>query len=116
MDITAATTEEQLVAPVTAAKARLAAAAAKPDEFDSERLAGLVNDVAEEEGRMKVRYLALVLMQNGVTDKATIANKITRQVLMPTIGSDCWSGRKNDARRSVLDGMKAEIDQYMWGV
>lgn len=104
MKITAATTDEQLTAPVGAARARLAKVAAT--EVGYEELAKMANDVAEEDGRLLVRWTLRNAMAHGATQgeaEATLTQLVLRHP------GDTWSGRANDARRCYMDGVREEV-------
>lgn len=104
MHITAKTLDEQLLAPVGLAKMALSIAA--KNGADSDRLAGLVNDVAEDEGRAFIRGVYRDALANEASPEAT-TRMLTKYLLNGT--DDTWSGRKNDARRSRYAGMLDEV-------
>lgn len=104
MKITGATTDEQLTAPVQAARARLAKVAAT--EVGYEELVKMAHDVAEEDGRLLVRWTLRNAMAHGATQGE--AEATLTQLLLRSPG-DTWSGRTNDARRCYMDGVRDEV-------
>ena len=111
MKVTAKTTDEQLFAPIQAARKALAEAAAG-DEVDGCRLAGYVNDVASAEGAANARYrYRAVMRQDGGTHEKAMAHVVA---LMFNGADDTWSGRGNDAKRAKFDGYCEAANRMQW--
>jgi hypothetical protein len=113
--ITADTTDEQILDGVRYTKAALATALADDRYTDSESLAKMVNGIAEAEGRAYVFGSIRDLRIRFGDDRDVIVRHLTSAVLLPAIGQDTWSGRANDARRAYLDGVKDAVSRYVRG-
>lgn len=109
MNVTATTTDEQILAPVVGMKRALT----NSDEIVSaEALGQKVQAIAYEEGRSAVRYA----YRNALAGGATVAKAKDHVVgLLLNGADDAWSGRGNDVKRSIYDGKCAEVQQIVRG-
>lgn len=105
MNITKDTSDEELFAPVAAAKKRLAEALTD-DKHHAEDFATMANSIAHAEGRVQVRHevrQALRMDATPVQINAELINILMRGA------DDTYSGRGNDNRRAHFDGVREEI-------
>lgn len=70
-----------------------------------ESLAGLVNELAAEQGRAEIREL--IASHEGDTERL-------RKRLMDRLchSNDAWSGRRNDVRRAYQDGIQDAVRDW----
>lgn len=105
MRITKDTTDETLHAGIAAARKRLQEAAAD-DWTDAVNLASAVNTLASAEGRARIWHHYRAALQAGQSVEEARAHCVGLVLNGP---DDGWSGRTNDARRAVFDGMVSAV-------
>lgn len=106
--ITKNTSDAELLAPVELAKFALHQASSKDqmDRNDANRFAELVNNIAEEEGKLQARWEYRNALAHDASPDA-IRRHLTR--LITNSPGDEWSGRRNDVRRTHNDGLRKEV-------
>jgi len=110
-NITAQTTEADIIAPVIAARQAMAEKAAEvakasnenPTEFflEGEALRGLAQNVVSAEALMSAQLRYLSVCKNKPENRL--------KVLFSIVGrgaDDSWSGRGNDSKRSAFDAVR----------
>lgn len=81
------------------------------EDLSSDRMASMVNDIAESEGEIRVLTLLANAEERGKS-KEEIKEALFRLALRGP--DDAWSGRGNDVRRALADGIRSAIDDAMW--
>lgn len=90
--------------------ARAALTAAVASDTHSDRLATLVNRIAEAEGALGLWARAAAMVAAG-KDNAALTGYVARALMNGA--DDTWSGRSNDARRANFDGRREAATNLM---
>lgn len=116
MNITRNTTDAEIFAPVDRAREALAEGV-KDEAMRSDRLAGLLNALADAEGVARVRHsyrqalVGMLDLGHSFEDAVAYAKESAVGHLLSG-PDDTWSGRKNDVRRAFADGVR-EAASYL---
>ena len=119
MKITAETTDEQIIAPIEAARQALIKQCEDAQHTDAVTLQRYLNNVAAAEGAAQARYeyrSVLAFDQESKSDEdrhTQAAQHITGLLLNST--DDTVSGRTNDVRRAKHDGFREEVRRLVRG-
>lgn len=119
MRITRNTTDAEIFAPVDHAREALADGV-KDEAMRSDRLAGLLNALADAEGAARVRHSyrqALIgMLDRGHSEEEAIEYaKESAVAHLLSSPDDMWSGRKNDVRRAFSDGVREAAGNLIRG-
>lgn len=112
MKITAQTTDEQIMAPVEAARQEMAKWLIEDKGADAESIASRANGIAVAEGRAQARWEYRNALADEATDEQIKAHFFR---LLTNHPDDKWSGRGNDARRAKADGFREEAARLVRG-
>lgn len=113
MKITKDTTDEELFRPVARMKAEIATDAGDSAKtHDSDHFASLVNQLATAEGVLKVRWAYRNALQYGASKEECRAHVVRVALESP---NDTYSGRRNDARRAMNEGVRTEATRLLDG-
>lgn len=119
--LSATTTEAELLAPVAAARERLArsATAHMTPSGQVESLTDQVNDVWAEEALSRVRHEIVQCLKHHEESTPEARSAAVCRLFVAILSrsaDDQWSGRKNDGRRAAGDAVRKEIADQRWAL